>query len=64
MKQFKERELAEIYDKSYDIDACLTNISIKAEGLQDRITECLSQILLCENEELQMLALAVYIQAT
>ncbi len=59
-----ERMLAELYQRSFNLDVCLVSISIKAEGIEDKITECISQILLCENEEWQMLGLAVYIQAT
>jgi hypothetical protein len=43
---------------------CLVSISIKAEALVEMITARVSQILLCDDEELQMLALAVYIKDT
>ncbi len=56
--------LAELYQKSFNLDVCLVSISNKAKEREDKITECISQILLCENEEWQMLGLADYFKAT
>lgn len=59
-----ERVLAQIYERSYNLDVCLISISDKVRGIENIITECISQILLCDDEELSMLGLSIYIQET
>jgi hypothetical protein len=59
-----EIDLAEIYERSFNLDVCLLSISDRAQGIEDKITECICQTLLCDDEELAMLGLSIYIQET
>lgn len=62
--QINEKGLEEIYQKSFNLDICLIKISLLCEGINDFLTESLGHILMCENEEIKYLALAIYIQST
>jgi hypothetical protein len=61
MKNYNENDLVTLFKRSFDLDASLIYIAIKAcEG--DLITDGLCTVLLCKDPDLQLLALSSYIQ--
>jgi len=43
---------------------CLIKVALLADGIEEKLTESISLILMIENEDLKFLALAIYIQST
>jgi len=43
------------------LDVCLIKVALLADGIEEKLTESISLILMIENEDLKFLALAIYI---